>query len=344
LTGNILVMNVAISFQPSFAGVKNVYMHAFDLAGTNSGWLQLGSWTVAGAAGTPATVSVTRSSQTGATQSFLLQYADTDGAASLQQVWVYFNSTLANPASDSCMLYYTVATNQINLLNDTATAWLPAILGTATSLENNQCSVNVAATAAALNGDTLTLSLTVTFKPAYAGTKNIYLHAVDVAGTKTAWQQLGTTAAVTAGTPVTVSVTPNSESGMSQTFALQYSDTNGASSLQQVWVNFDATLANPAIQACMLYYNAATNQVDLLNDNATAWLPATVGGAAILQNSQCSLNMATTTVALSGISLTLNIAITFQPAYAGTKNIYMYASDVSGASTSWQQLGFWTIP
>jgi hypothetical protein len=54
--------------------------------------------------------------------------------------------------------------------------------------------------------------------------------------------------------------------------------------------------------------------------------------------------MATTSVALSGNSFTLNIPITFQPAFAGTKNIYMYASDASGASTSWQQLGFWTVP
>ena len=36
--------------------------------------------------------------------------------------------------------------------------------------------------------------------------------------------------------------------------------------------------------------------------------------------------------------------MTFQPSYAGAKNIYLYASDVSGASTGWQQLGVWTVP
>jgi hypothetical protein len=113
--------------------------------------------------------------------------------------------------------------------------------------------------------------------------------------------------------------------------------------LQQVWVYFNATLANPASHACMLYYNLAANQIDLLNDNVTAWLPATPGAATTLQNSQCSLDVAATTVALSDNTLTLSLAMTFRPSYAGLKNIYLYASDASGTSAGWQQLGVWTV-
>jgi hypothetical protein len=42
--------------------------------------------------------------------------------------------------------------------------------------------------------------------------------------------------------------------------------------------------------------------------------------------------------------LTLNLAMTFQHAYAGAKNIYMYAADVSGPNSAWQQPGTWTVP
>ena len=116
-------------------------------------------------------------------------------------------------------------------------------------------------------------------------------------GSSTGFQQRGAwTVAGAAGVPAVISVSPSSGSGTSQTFALQYSDTAGASNLLTVWVYFNATLANPAGNACMLYYNAPTNQINLLNDNATAWLPATVGSAATLQNSQCSLNVAATTI------------------------------------------------
>jgi hypothetical protein len=93
----------------------------------------------------------------------------------------------------------------------------------------------------------------------------------------------------------------------------------------------------------MLYYNAATNQINLLNDNATSWLPSTPGAASTLENSQCSLNVEASTVSLSNNTLTLSLAITFQPAYAGAKNTYLLAIDASGPNSGWQQLGVWTV-
>jgi hypothetical protein len=51
---------------------------------------------------------------------------------------------------------------------------MTATPGAATTLQNNQCALNVAATTAALNGNRLTLNLAMTFKPAYAGAKIIY--------------------------------------------------------------------------------------------------------------------------------------------------------------------------
>jgi hypothetical protein len=343
-SGNTFTWNAPMTFKTAYAGAKNTYLLAADVSGTSSAWQQLGAWTIPGIAGTPGTVSATLSSGSGTSQTFALQYSDTAGAASLQQVWVYFNSTLANPASNACLLYYSAVTNQINLLGDNGTAWQAATLGAATTLQNSQCSVNVATATVAQSGDTLTWNVAMTFQPAFAVQQNIYLHAVDISGTNTGWQQLGATMAVTAGTPAAVSVTPGSGSGARETFALQYSDTGGAASLQQVWVYFDAALANPASNACMLYYSAATNQINLLNDNATAWLAATPEAATTLQNSQCSLDVAATTVSLNANTLTLSLAMTFQPSYAGAKSIYLYASDVSGAATGWQQLGAWTVP
>ena len=343
-SGNAFTWNAPMTFKTAYAGAKNTYLLAADVSGSTSGWQQLGAWTVPAVTGTPATVSATLSSGSGTSQTFALQYSDTAGAASLQQVWVYFNSTLANPASNACLLYYSAVTNQINLLGDNGTAWQAATLGAATTLQNSQCSVEVAAATVALSGNTLTWTVAMTFQPAFAGENNIYLHAVDMSGTNTGWQQSGATVPADAGTPGVVSVTPGSGSGARETFALQYSDTAGAASLQQVWVYFDTVLANPASHACMLYYNIAINQIDLLNDGATVWLPATPEAAQTLQNSQCSLNVAATTIALSGNTLTVSLAMAFQPSYAGAKNIYLYASDVSGASTGWQQLGVWTVP
>lgn len=341
-SGDTLTLTLPLTFQPAFAGAKNVYLHANDTSGAKSGWPQLGTWVVPGNASTLASVSVTPSSGGGATESFALQYSDTAGASSLQETWVYFNATLANPATQACMLFYNAATNQINLLSDNASAWMAATPGTSTTLQNSQCSLNVAATTVVLSGNTMTLNLPMTFQPGFNGQKNVYMHAIDISGAKSGWQQLGTWVVPgETGSPAAISVTPNSGSGASQSFTLQYSDTAGAASLEQAWVYFNASLANPATQSCMLYYIVAANQINLLNDNATAWMAATPGTSTTLQNSQCSLNMAATTVALSGTSLTLTLPMTFQPAFAGQKNIYMHANDISGANSGWQQFGTW---
>ena len=143
----------------------------------------------------------------------------------MQQVWVYFNATLARPAANTCLVDYNLATNQVILLNDAASAWMPATPGAAQTLQNSQCSLNVAATSVVLSGNNLTLNLAMTFATAYAGVQNVYLYAGDVSGSNSGWQQLGAwTVPSGAGVPAANSVTPSTGSGASQTFTLQYSD------------------------------------------------------------------------------------------------------------------------
>jgi hypothetical protein len=229
------------------------------------------------------------------------------------------------------------------LLSDNAMAWQSATLGTAIVLQNSQCLVNAATTTAELNGFTLTLNLTMLFQPAFQGTKNVYLRALDTSGTNGGWQQLGAWTVISdANAPAALSVTPASGSGTSRTFTLQYYDSSGAANLQTAWVYFNATLANPASNACLLYYNVASNQINLLNDSGTAWQAATPGTLVTLQNTQCSLNAATATVEVNGSILTWNLPMTFTPAFAGAQTIYMHALDAELVSL-WQQYGTWTV-
>jgi hypothetical protein len=341
--GNTLTLTLPITFAAGFAGAKNIYMYAADVSGTNSGWQPLGSWTVPESSG-PAPVSVTPNSGSLASQSFTLQYSDTSGAASLQTVWVYINATFASPASNACLLYYNMAANVINLAQDSGTTWVTSTPGTATTLQNSQCSLSVAGTTVTRNGNTLTLTLPITFAAGFAGAKNIYMYAADVSGTSSGWQPLGTWTVPGSSGPAPVSVTPSSGSLASQNFTLQYSDTSGAASLQTVWVYINATFASPASNACLLYYNMAANVINLAQDSGTTWVTSTPGTATTLQNSQCSLSVAGTMVTRNGNTLTLTLPITFAAGFAGAKNIYMYAADVSGTNSGWQPLGTWTVP
>jgi beta-propeller repeat-containing protein len=140
------------------------------------------------------------------------------------------------------------------------------------------------------------------------------------------------------------SVLPNSGSGVAQAFALQLLDSFGAANLRWVWVWFNSTLSSTASNSCMVYYDRAANQANFLNDEGTAWTPATPGAATILQNRQCSLNVAASSATLTGNVLTLNLAMTFKSGFNGSKNIYIYGEDVSGVNTGWQQRGTWSVP
>jgi hypothetical protein len=295
---------------------------------------------------TVAASSVTPSSGSGASQTFTLQYSDVNGAASLSQVWVWFNSTssLTN-VSNSCLLYYDRTSNLINLENDAGTGWNADNLGNTGSslLYNSQCSLNIADTAVSLNGTSLTFNLPISFSTSFGGLKTVYMMAVDNSGNTTGWVSRGTWT-VPSNVMVTAdSVSPNSGSGGDQQFVLQYSDSASTASIQSVWVLFNATFANLAANSCMVQYDPATDQVALLNDGGTAWTQGQVGdGPTSLQNSQCSLSLGATWVTQGGSTLTLGLAMTFQPSFAGLKNIYMYASDLSGINSGWQQLGTWT--
>ena len=67
-------------------------------------------------------------------------------------------------------------------------------------------------------------------------------------------------------------------------------------------------------------------------------MSATVGTANTLANSQCSVNMSSTTAVRNGNTLTLNLPMVFQNGYTGAKGTFLYAADLSGSSSGWQQL------
>jgi len=140
-----------------------------------------------------------------------------------------------------------------------------------------------------------------------------------------------------------VSVTPASGSGASQTFAAVFSDTVGATDLSMVYVKFDTASAG-GTNSCMVRYDRAANRLSL-RDNAGTWpTGAAPGGTGTQSNSQCSVSLSGSSVAVSGMNLTLNIAMTFAGVYAGPKNSYLYASNASGLIVDWQSLGTWTVP
>jgi hypothetical protein len=336
VAGNVLTLNLAITFQPSLAGTKNAYM---DAAGqfTALPWTQVGTWTV------PAqTLLVSPPSGTGLTQTFVFTVSDIGGYTDLTAMEVVINSNFSG--AQACYLRYDPPSNELFLVNDAGNQFMgPTTPGASATLSNSQCSLNVASSAISGNGNTLTVTVPITFTQAFAGNKNVYMWASTVAGVNTGYQQRGTwTVARAAGIPGVVSVTPSSGSGGSGAFQFVVSDTSGFADLTAMEIVINSNFSGA--QACYLRYDPPSNQLFLVNDAGNQFMgPATPGASATLSNSQCSVNVASVSVAASGNALTLAVLLVFTGAFAGAKNVYLWASSASGQNSGYQQRGTWTV-
>ncbi len=342
LAGNQLTLNLPVTFKSAFAGLTHTYLFASNLSGMNSGWQSRGDWTVPIVVPTVTADAVTPSSGTSGAQTFAFTYSDSAGATDLKTMWAWFSQSTAY-AYISCLSYYDRGTNTLFLLDSAAANWMSAPLGSAATLQNGVCAIAVGSSSVMLSGNTATLSLAITFQSFFTNVNGIYLYATGSAGANSGWQHRGDWSGPITGTLGIGGVTPNAGSGFAQTFSLRYTDTVSAAGLTQVAAEFETTSLGNGENSCRAYYDRPTNSLFLLNDAGTAWQSAVRGDAAILQNSQCAIDVATTAVTLAGNTLTLDLPMTFKLAYAGLRRIYMSAAD-GHASTGTALQGTWTVP
>jgi hypothetical protein len=340
-SGNLLTVTLVVSFTAAFDGAKYSFAEVRN-ASRNSGWAALGTWTVTSGAPPPppSVVSVTPNSGSGSTQSFSFAYTDSGGAANIASTQIVINATLS--ATGSCYLFYVRGVNKLFLASDAGVWQGPLTPGVSGTLQNSQCALNAGTSSVNASGNNLTVNLALSFAPGFAGAKNVYAE-VRSATTDVGWVQSGTWT-VPGGAPSqpsAVSVTPNSGSGSPQTFSFAYTDPAGAADIASTQIVINSTLSGTG--SCYLFYVQGPNVLFLASDAGVWQGPLTPGVSGTLQNSQCTLNAGTSSVTPSGNNLTLNLSVSFAPAFAGGKNVY--AEVRSGTvDIGWAQLGIWTVP
>src|ERR1035438_10086984 len=148
--------------------------------------------------GPPAPVSVTPNTGSGSSGTFAFAFTDPNGATDISSTQMDVGATLSS--TGACYFYYARGANGIYLATD-AGAWQgPLTIGSAGTLQNSQCSVNVGASSVSASGNTLTLSLALTFTAGFTGAKNVYMevqNATQVSG----WSAQGTWTVTSGGSP-----------------------------------------------------------------------------------------------------------------------------------------------
>jgi len=302
--------------------------------------------------GQPAPVSVTPASGGGTAQGFAFQFSDSSGYQSLGVVNVLINNFL--DGRSACYLAYVVPSNTLVLVDDGGDAGGPyagsVVLGSSATIQNNQCAVTLVS--AVTGGNTLTLLLNITFKPAFGGNKIMYMAARDLGAGNSNWQALGVwqVTFTPQGTIVVTGVTPGrgaEPSGTGQEFFVALTDNKGAGDFGVVDVLINSFIDGR--QACYLAYVASTNTLILIDDGGEAAGPyaGTMplnGGSESIQNSQCTVSGTGSAVSSVSNTLTLTLNITFKAAFTGNRVVYAAGRDSAGGNnTNWQAMGTTTV-
>lgn len=139
--------------------------------------------------------------------------------------------------------------------------------------------------------------------------------------------------------PSVNSLSPASGSGNTVTYTATYSHPAGAAALTSASLLVSNSASTDI--ACYVTYSASNAKFSLYNDfAATGSTTVPAGGPA--QNSQCIVNGAGSSVSLSGTTLTMTLAITFQQAFVGNKTVYLAATDAN-TNTGFVQKGSWSV-
>jgi hypothetical protein len=253
-------------------------------------------------------------------------------------------------ARGTCLIEYNRISNGVRLIDDPGTGWIGPISGvpigpSAGSLSNSVCTVNVAGINITRYLDSSrTVSAPVTFKENFQGVLGTFLQAFDVKGNYSGMTQFGNWTAFPRSVPVPGpaidSFTQSVQAGSAASFSITASHTAGATALTMVHLLIGSAISDPA--PCQAVYFPASNTLNLINDSGTALVASTspvlgLGGA--LSNSRCTVYAGAATRTTAWNSITLNLPVTFTPAFAGRKTAYAVAFDNTGLVTHWVQGG-----
>ncbi|MEZ5355454.1 MAG: hypothetical protein R2762_22685 [Bryobacteraceae bacterium] len=289
-------------------------------------------------------------SGTGFSATFVFTFQDGNGSSDLNVLNVLINNAI--DGRNACYLAFVRSQGTLLLVNDAGEAGGPfagvAGLPGVGVMGNNQCLIDLGASSVAESGNTLTLTLQVTFQSAFAGNKVIYLAARDNALNNSGWVAKGVwtvPGGVSNGTSIT-GMTPARSTSNTLTLTTVFADTGGFADLNVLNILINEAIDGRA--ACYLAFVRSGGSLLVVDDAGNAGGPfagsVNIPGTGVAANGQCSINAAASTVSTSGNTLTLTLTFTFTPAFRGDRIIYVAARDISGNNTGWRAMGTISVP
>jgi len=300
----------------------------------------------------PSPASAGPAAGSGSAGAFTFTFSDSAGFQSLTVVDVLINNAL--DGRQACYVAFVPSganSGSVYLVDNGGDAGGPysgMTLPGSQTVSNGQCTITGTGSSVSSSGNSVTLTLAITFASGFAGNKLFYLSAQDASG-NSGWQVLGTwnVPGAQAAGPSVSGMSPARSNTSSQTYTFTFTDTIGWQDIAVANV-----LINSAIDGrhgCYLAFLPASSSLLLVDDAGDAAGPYSgmvLPGVGSNGNSQCTVAGAGSTVSGSGNTLTLALAITFSQSFAGNQVFFLAARNGvgSGQNSGWQAVGTNTVP
>ncbi|MCC6483295.1 MAG: Ig-like domain-containing protein [Armatimonadetes bacterium] len=339
--GNDVIVNWRLEFKHSLSGRKcGGWLFAADDDGRSSGWMRRGTYVFGraplNASLTPPTGPVTPE----AYSVFTASYVDGDGADDMSGCYLLINTELSG--ANAIYLLYTPADNRLYLRNDANTAWLGGVApGQSVFLDNSQARVDVAGTSVTKSAGTVSIKWRVLPKATMTGSSvGAWLYVSDKTALIDGWDRFASYSISRA--PTNQFFAPSSgvlDVNTPLTLTSRYADADGADNIWTCYVLLSASGTGQS--SIYLYYDANADRLYLRNSANTAWLGGVSPGSANpVENDQCTLYPAETTVARSGSILTVNWRVLIKPALSGQNlSPMLYVTDDTRLAAGWDSFG-----
>ncbi|MEZ5352870.1 MAG: hypothetical protein R2762_09560 [Bryobacteraceae bacterium] len=186
---------------------------------------------------------------------------------------------------------------------------------------NSQCSINATGSSVTGSGNTVSLTLNMSFTAGFGGRRIHYLAARDTVEHNSGWHAKGVwTVPFTQPATAVINMSPARAEGNVVTLTTVFSDVNGFADLNVLNI-----LINDGIDgrnACYIAYVRPTRTLLLVNDAGAAGGPfagtIAIPGTGIANNSQCAINATGSGIVESGNTVTLTLNLTLTGAFQGT--------------------------
>lgn len=149
-----------------------------------------------------------------AAQTFQFTFTDGNGAGDITNAAILFSPAGALP--NACYAEWVRSGSQIRLYSDDGSNYVSRTIGSSITLSNSQCSLFVGNSAAVSSGNSVELTVRLSFRSAFAGSHSIRARVQDASGGDSGWTPLGSWN-VTAGCAYSLSPTSANVAGTATT-------------------------------------------------------------------------------------------------------------------------------